>query len=532
MASKKIVFSEEAREAIKQGVIKSAKAIKSTLGPRGTTVVIDKSWGAPNITKDGASVADEVELEAPFENMGAQMIKEASSKTSDDAGDGTTTCAVITEKIYLEGVRLVTAGANPMAIARGIQKAATKCAESIKAMAEEVTVNGTNKIVQLSKIASGSEEVGKMLADAFEKVGKDGAISVEDGKSIETEIKIVEGMQFDRGFLSPYFVTDQDTVESVLENPYILIWEDKLSSAAKLIPLLEKISASKKPLLIIAEDVEGDALAVLVVNKLRGILSCCAVKAPGYGDRRKAMLGDIAILIKGTAFYKDLGTDLEKIDLKQLGEAKKVIIDSDYATIIEGKGSSAEIKKRCDQIRKEIGQSDSDYDREKLQERLSRLAGGVAQINVGAATETELKEKKKLVENALSSVRGALEEGIVPGGGVAYIRAASDCEKMKLLGDEKFGVEILKKALEAPARQLAENAGREGSLVIREIKKHEGSYGFDCDKEEYTDLVKSGVIDSAKVTRNALLNAASVASLLLTTEVLVSEEKEKKAVTS
>ena len=528
MAAKEILFDQEARDAIKQGVVKSVKAVKSTLGPRGTTVVIDKSWGAPNITKDGASVAEEIELEVSFENMGAQMIKEAASKTADDAGDGSTTCAVIAERIFLEGIKLITSGANSMALSKGIRKAAARCAEAIEDVAQTISVKDQERLVQIGKIASGREDVGKMLADAFSKVGKDGAISIEEGKSIETEVKIVEGMQFDRGFLSPYFVTNSESVECVLENPYIFIWEDKLTSAAKLVPLLEKVSASKRPLLIIAEDIEGDALAVLVVNKLRGILSCCAVKAPGYGDRRKAMLGDIAVLTKGSALYKDLGVDLEKLGLDKLGQAKKVIVDQDNTTIIEGYGTGTEIEKRCVQIRKEMEETDSDYDKEKLQERLAKLSGGVAQINVGAATETELKEKKKLVENALSSVRGSLEEGIVPGGGVAYIKVIPALDKLKLEGDENFAIQILKRALEEPTRQIVENAGIEGSLVVKRIKSETGSLGYDCEKEEYADMFKNGVIDSAKVARHVILNSASVASMLLTTEALVAEIKEKE----
>lgn len=529
MPAKQILFEDEAREAIKRGVEKIANAVRYTLGPRGRTVVIDKSWGAPNITRDGASVAEEIELENPNEDMGARMIREAATKTGDDAGDGTTTSVVLAQALYLEGYRVVTAGGNAMEISKGIRNAAAAVAEEIKSQAEKIEVKDKNRIQQVARIAAGGDErVGDMLHNAFQKVGKEGAVSIEEGKTLETEIKIVEGMQFDRGFLSPHFVTDQATVEAVLEDPFILIYEDKLSAAATLIPLLEKVAQSKRPLMIIAEDVEGDALATLVVNKLRGILHCCAVKAPGYGDRRRAMLEDLAILTNAKPVFKDLGIELEKLDVSSLGRAKKVIVDSDYTTIIQGAGKADAVKARCETIRLEMEQTDSDYDREKLQERLSKLSGGVAQILVGAATETELKERKKLLENALSSVRAALEEGIVPGGGVALLRAARALDKIKSEGDERFGVDIVRRALEAPIRQIAENAGHDPSLVVKKVREGKDDFGFDASTEEFKSLKAAGVVDPVKVSYHALLNAASVASMLLTTDTLISEIREKK----
>lgn len=528
MGAKQVLFDQNAREALKRGVEKIYSAVRYTLGPKGRSVVVDRSWGAPNVTKDGASIAEEVELEDPNEDMGARMIREAASKTSDDAGDGTTTSVVLAATMFFEGYKLVTAGANAMEVARGIRKAGAAVAEQVRKSAEPLTVQDRERLIQVGRVASGDEEVGKMLADAFAKVGKEGAISVEEGKSIQTEIKIVEGMQFDRGFLSPHFVTDPEHVEAVLEEPYILIHEDKLSSAANLIPLLEKIAATKKPLLVIAEDVEGDALATLVVNKLRGVLKCCAVKAPGYGDRRKAMLEDIAVLTGGKAIFKDLGIDLENVQLRDLGKARKVVVDTDYCTIIEGAGSRQAVEQRCKQIRKEMETTDSDYDYEKLQERLSRLSGGVAMIYVGAASEPEMKERKKLLENALAAVRAALEEGVVPGGGTALLRAEGALNRLEVHGDEKFGVDIVRRALEASLRQIAENAGVDGSIAVREVRRGSGWFGFEAESGQFKDLKAAGVMDPAKVTYHAIVNASSVASMLLTTEALVSEVREKK----
>jgi chaperonin GroEL len=521
---KQVLFEREVWESIKRGVQKMAWAVRPTLGPRGRTVVLDKSWGAPTITKDGVSVAEEVELTNPFENMGAQMIKEAASKTSDQAGDGTTTATVLAEAMYLEGVKAVTAGVNVVALARGIKQAAKAAIEALPKFSEPVTVKEKERLIQVARIASGgNREVGEMLADAFSRVGKDGAISIEEGKGIKTEIKIVEGMQFDRGFLSPHFVTSKEAVEVVLEDPYILIHEDKISSIAKLIPLLERVSKENRPLLIIAEDIEGEALATLVVNKLRGILRACAVKAPGYGDRRKAMLDDIATLTAGKAVFKDLGLDLEKLPANYLGRAKKVIIDADNTTIIEGAGDSKAVDQRCAQIRKEMEESDSDYDKEKLQERLSKLSGGVAQINVGAATETELKERKHRVEDALHSVRAALEEGVVPGGGVAYLRVRSVLEKLKLQDDEALGVKIVLRALEAPFRVIVSNAGADPSVTLKKVQTGDAWAGYDAETNQFVDLKKSGIQDPLKVVSHALTNAASVVSCLLQTEAMVSE---------
>lgn len=529
MPAKQFLFDEAAREAIKRGVEKISNAVRYTLGPRGRSVVIDKSWGAPNITRDGASVAEDVELEDPNEDMGARMIREAATKTGDEAGDGTTTSVVLARAMFLEGLKAVTAGAGPMDLARGITRAAQAVGDQIKKMAETIDAKDKERIKQIARIASGgSEEVGDMLHQAFAKVGKDGAVSVEEGKGIQTEIKTVEGMQFDRGFLSPHFVTNPESVECVLEDPLILIHEDKLASAAKLVPLLERVVSAKRPLLVIAEEVEGDALATLVVNKLRGVLPCCAVKAPGYGDRRRAMLEDLAILTGAEPVFKDLGIDLEKLDVRKLGKAKKVIVDNDYTTILEGAGSKEKVKARCEQIRREMEETESDYDREKLQERLSRLSGGVAQILVGGATEVQLKERKKLVENALSSVRAALEEGIVPGGGVALIRAEKALDGLKLSAGEAVGIGVVRRALDAPLRQIAENAGMDGSLVARRVREGKDDLGFDAEELEYKNLKKAGIIDPAKVTYYALVNAASVAAMLLTTDTLVSEVREKK----
>ncbi len=528
---KQLLFEREAREALKRGVQKVASAVRSTLGPRGRTVVIDKSWGAPTVTQDGVSVCEEVELSDAQENMAAKMIKEAASKTGDQAGDGSTTAAVLAESIFMDGLKLVTAGLDPMALSRGIRNAATAVSGALEKLAEPVQAKDRKRLIQVGMIAGGQDrQVGEMLADAFSKVGKEGAVAVEEGKGIQTEIKIVDGMQFDRGFLSPHFVTNPASVECVLERPYILIHEDKLSSAVKLVKLMEKLAKEKRPLLIIAEDVEGEALATLVVNKLRGILPCCAVKAPGYGDRRRAMLLDISIQTGGQAVLKDLGIDLETLDPSELGRAAKVIIDSDNTTILNGAGSRKEVEARCAQIRKELGESDSDYDREKLQERLSRLSGGVARIDVGAATETELKERKHHVEDALHSVRAALEEGVVPGGGVALLRAAKALDSVKASGDEKAGVDLVRRAIEEPFRTIVDNAGGDPSLALKEARSKGGAWGYDAEACKMRDLKEAGVLDPVKVTRHALQNAASVAALLLTAEALVSDlpEEEKK----
>jgi chaperonin GroEL len=531
--AKQLLFDQAAREALRRGIGKVASAVRSTLGPRGRTVVIDKSWGGPTVTKDGVTVCEEVELTDPYENMAAKMLKEAASKTSDQAGDGTTTSATLAEAIFLEGLRVVTAGANAVAVARGIKRAAEAVGEELKKLAEPVRVEDRERLVQVGALAAnGDRAVGEMLAQAFSKVGREGAISVEEGKGIQTEIKIVEGMQFDRGFLSPHFVTNPQSVECVLEDPYLFIHEDKLSSAAPIIPLLERVAAEKRALLVIAEDVEGEALATLVVNKLRGILPCCAVKAPGYGDRRKAMLEDIAILTGGRAIFKDLGVDLQKMPTSMLGRARKVIVDADYTTILDGAGDRKAVEARCAQIRKEHAESDSDYDREKLQERLSKLSGGVAVIYVGAATETELKERKKRVEDALHSVRAALEEGLVPGGGAALLRAEKALDGISAEGDEKIGVEILRRALEAPLRVIAANAGVDPSTAVRKVRAGSGAFGFDAERLEFRDLKEAGIMDPVKVTRHALQNAASVSALLLTTEAMVAElpeEEEKPA---
>ncbi len=531
--AKQLLFDQAARDALRRGISKVASAVRSTLGPRGRTVVIDKSWGGPTVTKDGVTVCEEVELTDPYENMAAKMLKEAASKTSDQAGDGTTTSATLAEAIFLEGLRVVTAGANAVAVARGIKRAAEAVGEELKKLAEPVRVEDRERLVQVGTLAAnGDRAVGEMLAQAFSKVGREGAISVEEGKGIQTEIKIVEGMQFDRGFLSPHFVTNPQSVECVLENPYLFIHEDKLSSAAPIIPLLERVAAEKRALLVIAEDVEGEALATLVVNKLRGILPCCAVKAPGYGDRRKAMLEDIAILTGGRAIFKDLGIDLQKMPTSMLGRARKVIVDADYTTILDGAGDRKAVEARCAQIRKEYAESDSDYDREKLQERLSKLSGGVAVIYVGAATETELKERKKRVEDALHSVRAALEEGLVPGGGAALLRAEKALDGISAEGDEKIGVEILRRALEAPLRVIAANAGFDPSTAVRKVRAGSGAFGFDAERLEFRDLKEGGIMDPVKVTRHALQNAASVSALLLTTEAMVAElpeEEEKPA---
>ena len=525
MAVKQLAYDQDARQALWAGVEKLASAVKTTLGPRGRNAVIDKGWGGPTVTKDGVTVAEEVELVDKYENLGAQLVKEAASKTSEVAGDGTTTATVLAEAMFKNGLRNLAAGADANAINRGIDKAIRKVVAKLHEMSRPVKVSKREDIVNVAKISANNDEsIGKMLADCFDKVGKDGVITVEEGNTSETTIDVVEGMQFDRGFLSPHFVTDQDSVECVMNRAFVLIHEDKISSVPKLVPLLEKVAKTKKPLVIIAEDIEGEALATLVVNKLRGVLDVCAVKAPGYGDRRKAMLQDIAALTGATAIMKDVGMDIEKISISDLGQAKKIRIDANDTTIIEGAGSTAEIKARIDQISSEIEASSSDYDREKLEERRAKLVGGVAQINVGAATETELKEKKTRVEDALHATRAAIEEGIVVGGGVALVRAADALDGLKLKGDERTGAEIVRESLAAPLRQIADNAGANSGIVLHKVKAKTGSFGFNADTGEYGDLMKDGVIDPTKVVRCALENAGSVARILLSTDVYITEK--------
>jgi chaperonin GroEL len=527
MAAKQLLFEEDARKSLLRGVEKLSRAVKVTLGPKGRNVVLDKKFGSPTITKDGVTVAKEIELEDPWENMGAQMVREVASKTSDIAGDGTTTATVLTESIYREGLRNVTAGANPMALQRGIGKAVEVVIEQLAKLSKKV--KDRSEIQQVATIsANGDKTIGNIIADAMDKVGKDGTITVEEAKSIETTLDVVEGMQFDKGYLSPYFVTNAETMEAVLEDAYILINEKKISSLKDMLPLLEKTAKLGKPLLIIAEEVEGEALATLVVNKLRGTIQVAAVKAPGFGDRRKAMMEDIAILTGGKFLSEDLGIKLEKVELDDLGRAKKIVIDKENTTIVEGGGKHNDVQGRINQIRKAIEETTSDYDREKLQERLAKLAGGVAVVYVGAATETEMKEKKARVEDALHATRAAVEEGTVPGGGTAYIRTIAALEDLRLKGDEQIGCDIIKRALEEPLRQLADNAGQEGSLVVREVKSRKGWEGFDVDKLEYVDMGKAGIIDPTKVSRSALQNAASIAGLLLTTECCVTEVPEKE----
>ncbi|HYZ74081.1 MAG TPA: chaperonin GroEL [Chthoniobacterales bacterium] len=530
MAAKQLQFDESARQALLRGVEKLAKAVKATLGPSGRNVILDKKFGSPTITKDGVTVAKEIELEDSYENMGAQLVREVASKTSDLAGDGTTTATVLAEAIFREGLKNVTAGANPTSLQRGILKAVDAIVEELKKISKKVS--DRTEIAQVATVsANWDQTIGEIIADAMDKVGKDGTITVEEAKSIETTLEVVEGMQFDKGYLSPYFVTNAESMEAVLENAYILIHEKKISSLKDLLPVLEKVAKAGRPLLIIAEDVEGEALATLVVNKLRGTLQVAAVKAPGFGDRRKAMLEDIAILTGGRCLTEDLGIKLENITLDDLGKTKRVTIDKENTTIVEGEGSTADIQGRVNQIRRQIEETTSDYDREKLQERLAKLAGGVAVINVGAATETEMKEKKARVEDALHATRAAVEEGIVAGGGVALIRAQKALDAVKLTGDEKVGLDIVHRAVEAPLRQLANNAGREGALIVQEVKSRKGNEGYNVATDEYTDLVKAGVVDPTKVTRTALQNAASISGLLLMTEALVTElpEKEKPA---
>ncbi len=528
MAAKQLQFDENARHTLLRGVEKLAKAVKATLGPSGRNVILDKKFGSPTITKDGVTVAKEIELEDPYENMGAQLVREVASKTSDVAGDGTTTATILAESIYREGLRNVTAGANPTSLQRGIMKGVDAIVEELKKLSKKVS--DRTEIAQVATVsANWDKTIGEIIADAMDKVGKDGTITVEEAKSIETTLEVVEGMQFDKGYLSPYFVTNAEAMEAVLENAYVLIYEKKISSLKDLLPLLEKVAKAGRPLLIISEDVEGEALATLVVNKLRGTLQVCAVKAPGFGDRRKAMLEDIAVLTGGRLISEDLGIKLENIKLEDMGKAKRVTIDKENTTIVEGEGKKADIQGRVAQIRRQIEETTSDYDSEKLQERLAKLAGGVAVVNVGAATETEMKEKKARVEDALHATRAAVEEGIVPGGGVAFLRAQKALDNVKNLeGDEKIGVRIVRRAIEEPTRQLADNGGAEGALVVEEVKKRKGNEGYDVSTGEYTDLVKAGIVDPTKVTRSALQNAASIAGLLLTTEALVTEIPEKE----
>jgi chaperonin GroEL len=527
MAAKQLSFDESARHSLLRGIEKLAKAVKATLGPSGRNVILDKKFGSPTITKDGVTVAKEIELEDSYENMGAQLVREVASKTSDIAGDGTTTATVLAEAIYREGLKNVTAGANPTGLQRGIGKAVEAIVAELAKISKKV--KDSSEIAQVATVsANWDTTIGQIIADAMDKVGKDGTITVEEAKSIETTLDVVEGMQFDKGYLSPYFVTNAENLEAVLENAYILIHEKKISSLKDMLPLLEKVAKAGKPLLIIAEDVEGEALATLVVNKLRGTLQVAAVKAPGFGDRRKAMLEDIAVLTGGRLITEDLGIKLESINLDDLGRAKRIVIDKENTTIIEGEGKGADIQGRVNQIRRQIEETTSDYDREKLQERLAKLAGGVAVINVGAATETEMKEKKARVEDALHATRAAVEEGIVPGGGVAFIRAQKALDSVALEGDEKIGLEIVRRAIDQPLRTLADNAGKEGALIVQEVKKRKGNEGYNVATNEYEDLVKAGVVDPTKVTRSALQNAASISGLLLTTEALVTEIPEKE----
>jgi len=522
MAAKRIAYQMEAREAIRRGVNKLARAVKVTLGPRGKNVVIQKSFGAPTVTKDGVAVAEEIELEDNFENMGAQMVKQAASKTSEIAGDGTTTATILAESIFEEALKNLAAGADGMALKRGVEKAAEAVLAELQNMSRPV--KGKEDIVFVGAIAANNDrEIGEQIADAMEKVGKDGVITVEEGKARETTVDLVEGMQFDRGYMSPYFVTDREKMDCVLEDAFILLNEEKISSVQDMIPLLEKVAQSGKPLLVVAEDVEGEALATLVVNKLRGVIHCCAVKAPGFGDRRKAMLQDMAVVISARVISKDLGIDLKTVGLTDLGRAKKIVIDKDNTTLIEGAGSKADIKGRIEQIKKEIETTTSDYDREKLEERLAKLAGGVAQINVGAATEVEMKEKQHRVEDAVHATRAAVEEGILPGGGVALVRAAKALDELKLDGDEAIGIEIIRRAIRKPLMQIAANGGVEGAVVLEKVMAGKGNYGYDAAAAEYTDLVKRGIIDPTKVVRTALQNAVSVAGVLLSTDAIVGE---------
>ncbi|HHU92680.1 MAG TPA: chaperonin GroEL [Halanaerobiaceae bacterium] len=524
--AKELLFGEDARRALERGVDQLANAVKVTLGPKGRNVVLEKSYGAPTITNDGVSIAREIELEDAYENMGAQTLKEVATKTNDVAGDGTTTATVLAQAIFKEGLKNVAAGANPMLIKRGIEKAVERLVEEISRLSQPV--EGREAVAQVASISAGNdEEIGELIAEAMEKVGQDGVISVEESKSMGTSLDVVEGMQFDRGYLSPYMVTDTDTMEASLDDPYILITDKKLSSIQELLPVLEKVAQTGKPLLIIAEDVEGEALATLVLNKIRGVFNCVAVKAPGFGDRRKAMLEDIAILTGGQVITEDLGLKLENTDLDMLGRAGKVNVSKEETTIVEGYGDKENIQGRIKQIRVEIENTTSDFDREKLQERLAKLAGGVAVIQVGAATETELKEKKHRIEDALSATRAAVEEGLVAGGGTTLLDAVSVLDELKLEGDEATGVDIIRRALEAPVRLIADNAGYEGSVIVEKVKEKEKGIGFDAFKGEFVDMVKAGIVDPAKVTRSALQNAASAAAMLLTTECLVADKPEE-----
>jgi chaperonin GroEL len=527
--AKQIVYSEASRQAILRGVNQLADAVKVTLGPKGRNVVLEKKFGGPNITKDGVTVAKEIELKDPLENMGAQMVREVASKTSDVAGDGTTTATILAQAIFREGVKHVAAGANPMALKRGIEKAVEVATEEVKKLSKTVA-DDVEKITQVATIsANGDKTIGGIIADAMKKVGKDGVITVEESRTMNTELDTVDGMQFDRGYLSPYFVTDAERMEAVLEDPYILIHEKKISNMKDLLPVLEQIARSGKPLLIIAEEVEGEALATLVVNKLRGTLNACAVKAPGFGDRRKAMLEDIAILTGGKSIMEETGIKLEGVRLEDMGRAKRVTVDKDNTTIIDGAGKEKDIQGRIKQLRAQIEETTSDYDREKLQERLAKLAGGVAVVKVGAATETEMKEKKARVEDALHATRAAVEEGIVPGGGVALLRASKALAHLKLDGDEQVGVDIVRRACEEPLRQIVSNSGTEGAIVVGKVRENENhNYGYNAATDVYEDLVVAGVIDPTKVTRSALQNASSIASLMLTTEAMVAEIPEKK----
>jgi len=527
---KQLKYDADARQAMLRGVEKLSRAVNVTLGPCGRNVILDKKFGSPTITKDGVTVAKEIELPDPFENMGAQMVREVASKTSDAAGDGTTTATLLAEVIYREGLKNVTAGANPMSLKRGIDKAVEAIVENIAKQSKKVKEH--TEIAQVATIsANGDKTIGQIIADAMDKVGKDGTITVEEAKTIETTLDVVEGMQFDKGYLSPYFATNTETMEAILEDAYILIHEKKISSLQDLLPLLQNVAKAGKPLLIIAEEVEGEALATLVVNRLRGTLQVCAVKAPGFGDRRKAMLEDIAILTGGQCISDDLGIKLENVKMEALGKAKRVTVEKEATTIVEGGGKTSDIQGRVSQIRRQIDETTSDYDREKLQERLAKLAGGVAVINVGAATETEMKEKKARVEDALHATRAAVEEGVVPGGGVALLRSQGSLDKVDVSGDEKIGVDIIRRVLEAPLRQLVENAGLEGAIIIQEVKNGKGTMGYNVATGKYTDMIKDGVLDPAKVTRTALQNAASIAGLLLTSECMITEipEEEKPA---
>ena len=526
--AKQLQFSDEGRRSILSGVEKLANAVKVTLGPKGRNVVIEKKFGGPTITKDGVTVAKEIELEDPYENLGAEMVKEVASKTSDVAGDGTTTATVLAEAIYKEGLKNVTSGANPMQLKRGIEKAVDTIVDELKKISTDIKEQ--KEIAQVATIAANNDKViGDRIAEAMDKVGKDGVITVEEGKTLETTLKLVEGMQFDQGYLSPYFVTDTERMETILEDPYILLYEKKISSMKNLLPLLEKVAQAGKPLLIISEETEGEALATLVVNKIRGTFSCCAVKAPGYGDRRKAMLGDIAVLTGGKVISEDLGIKLENVTPDDLGRAKRITIDKENTTIVEGPGSKDAVQARIAQIRSEIEKSDSDYDKEKLQERLAKLSGGVAIINVGAATEIEMKEKKARIEDALHATRAATEEGIVPGGGVALLRASGKLSGVEGSDEEKVGVEIVERALKAPANMIAANAGKSGEVVVQQLlDEKKEKIGYDAENDTFTDMVEAGIIDPTKVTRSALQNASSIASLMLTTEALVTDKPEEK----